>query len=270
METKPTGKVVSNQTTPGKVVTISSNAPAKMSAALNYELMVAWHSLAGPVTRERFFDEAFDELAYNFGQYLDTKASSNPKALQHVYEWGQVGTARLWKLNKTSQNENGFKIKFNFLTSKKMAPIDPVLTVPGKNGAIVTRSGIFKNKAAVMEYGDTVRISPVRAKYLAIPIKNISGTNSDKGIVFTNKPTVISNVGGKQAKLSFTRSFSSWMSSKGSSTVKRGKAVKKLERTAKLSGQGIPSRIRSISMKGKISFSEIDALAQETVMRNWE
>lgn len=269
MESKPSIKVVSNPKPGNRKLNISTNAPSVISSVLNYELMVAWHSMAGPVTRNRFFDEAFDELEYNFGQYLDTKAGSNPKALQHVYEWGQNGSTRLWKLKKTNVGDNGFKVKFNFLQSKRVSPIDPILLEPGPTGKVVKRSAVFRNKAAVMEYGDRVTISPKKSKYLAIPIKNVSGNSKDKGIVFSNKSVSISNIGGKDAKLSFTKSFSSWMSTKGSSVVKNGKAAKKLERVAKMSAQNVPSRIKSISMRGKISASEIDALAQAAVEGNW-
>jgi hypothetical protein len=269
MATKPRIKNVSSPV-PGKGgFNIITNAPTVMSSVLNYELMVAWHSLAGPVTRNRFFNEAFDELEYNFGQYLDTKAGSNPKALQHVYEWGENGSRRLWKLKKTDVSENGFKIKFNFLQSKRVSPIDPILLEPGPSGKTVKRSAVFKNKAAVMEYGDRVTIAPKKSKYLAIPMKNVSGNSKDRGIVFSNKSVSISNVGGKDAKLSFTNSFGSWMPSRGASIIKNGKAIKKLERAAKLSGQNVPSRIKSVSVKGKVSSSEIDALAQAAVEGNW-
>ena len=262
---KPRTVVSGNPTKGTGAVSLSTNGIARMSSAVTYELMVAWHSMAGPVARKKFFDEAFEELEFAFGQYIDTKAKSNPKALQHVYEWGQNGSVRLWRIKRTGSNDDGFKIKFNFVQSKTVAPIDPILKIAGPSGKVVKKSSIFKNKATVIELGTPVIIKRKTSNWLAIPSYRMSSSTSSNGITFSKGPIVINNPGGREAKLMFTKSFSGWFTNQGSRMVKNSNAVKKLEKRAKLAGQNPPTRIRNISMSGKVSFSEIDSMAERMV-----
>ena len=264
MSSKPYSSVISSGPSLGL---IKSNAAEIISSTLNYEMMVAWHAMSSEKATTEFFNEVFDELYYNFGQYMDTKSSSQSKMFKHVYEWNEVGSSnkRLWKWKKVGQSPEGFKIKPYFITSKVNAPIDPVLQIPGPTGKVVKRTGIFKDKASVIEFGQPVTIRVKTARYLAVPNKNLSpGSSNKKSITFTKGPITINYPGGKESKLAFTKAMSGWLYSKGIQSIKDGKAVRKVNRRISRAST-VPSRIRSIRFGGRISAAEIDALAARAV-----
>ncbi len=116
-------------------------------------------------------------------RYVDVSAKGNPAALQHVYEWYQVGSpsARLFNINYTVSNL-GLSINSNFKQSKTVKKDS---NVP------------FYNKAKIMEDGIPVTIKPTRSPVLVF---------SEGGeTVFTKKSITISNPGGSQARGSFEK-----------------------------------------------------------------
>jgi len=134
-----------------------------------------------------------NELLNNIGkntvqilqQFIDANARVNPEALHHVYEWSRTGSpdARLFDINYTVSGL-GLSLKSNFRQSTSV-----------KMGSNVP----FYNKAAIMENGIGVTISPRRSEVLAFD------DNGEQ--VFTRKPISVSNPGGDNVEGSFQRTF---------------------------------------------------------------
>lgn len=122
-------------------------------------------------------------------KYIDISARGNPSALQHVYEWYQVGSpnARLFDLNYTVSSL-GLSINATFKQSRTI-----------KNDSNVP----FYNKAKIMETGIPVTIRPTKSPVLAF----------DEGgeTIFTKKPVVVRNPGGDRARGSFEKTMDEFM-----------------------------------------------------------
>ena len=118
-------------------------------------------------------------------RYVDVSAKGNPAALQHVYEWYQVGSpsARLFNINYTVSNL-GLSINSAFTQSRTVKKDS---NVP------------FYNKAKIMEEGIPVTIKPTRSPVLVF--------NEGGQTVFTKKSVVVSNPGGSQARGSFEKTM---------------------------------------------------------------
>ena len=270
-------KPVINQPAPipiptGKSISAESNVAQAVMAAINYEVMVAWHSLASPSAKERFYEKSYPALKKGFGEYVDAKSLTNPKSLHHVYEWNKVGQppARLWNIKKSKGSSESFKISYYFNLSKTVAPIDPILKKPGPSGKFVSKSAVFKNKAIVMEAGNAVVVKRKTAKYLAIPAKNFNGSGSSRGIVFSRGPVTVRSPGGGLTTASFNKTFIGWFGS-GLATkyLKSAGIYKSLEDHTSRAGNNIPGKIKKLSIRGSISKSEIESLAQAAVGGSW-
>lgn len=118
-------------------------------------------------------------------RYVDVSAKGNPAALQHVYEWYQVGSpsGRLFNINYTVNNL-GLSINSTFTQSRTVKKDS---NVP------------FYNKAKIMEEGIPVTIKPTRSPVLVF--------NEGGETVFTKKSIVVSNPGGSQARGSFEKTI---------------------------------------------------------------
>jgi len=79
------------------------------------------------------------------GTYVDKMAAGNPAALHHVYEWGGLGSARLFDFDYVATNNSVTFSRGEFRQSSAVVP----------NG-----NAVFANKAEVMETKDSVTISP--------------------------------------------------------------------------------------------------------------
>jgi hypothetical protein len=153
--------------------------------------------------------------AINFVKKTNLLAKSIKKSFHHVYEWNGAGneSARLFRVIKKQEGGGNISIYYKFNNSKKRSPISPVLTVPSISGRKVTRSGIFKRKAEVMESGQEVSFRTSR---------HIAFSPRSGGIVFVppGKTISIKNPGGKSTTGSFEKHFRSWW------TVNFGNALK--------------------------------------------
>lgn len=116
-------------------------------------------------------------------QYIDSEARSNPRALHHIYEWYQTGsaTARLYDFDYTVSNL-GLSFKSNFKQSTTVA-----------NGS----STPFYNKARIMEEGIPVKISPKKSSKLVFEV--------DGETVFTSNEVTVENPGGDYVAGSFQK-----------------------------------------------------------------
>lgn len=113
-------------------------------------------------------DYTYTYLRSRFETSLDQAALLHPDLYHHVYEWGDnwatrhmnvgIPAMRLWRLVGTGTGTRK-AVGFTFLPSVRPTPIHP------KEAAAGVEAGkhIFTWKAPVMEYGQTVTISPEEA-----------------------------------------------------------------------------------------------------------
>jgi hypothetical protein len=253
----------------GRTVTIHTNLAEAVSGALYYELMVAWHAGGSPEAMRKYNDKIYQGVEKNFGQYVDARARLMPKKYHHVYEWGGNGikTARLWRMRKRNNGDSAMYLRYDFLTSKKVAPIHPSLQIPGPNGKVVKRSTVFKNKAFIMDEGIPVTVRRKQAKWLAMP--ETYSFERKQGIIFSKGPVTVKFPGGPDVRFSFAKTFSGYFSS--------GLAVKQLKssgvldtpaRLTRLAGNDVPSAIYSATVASRgINKAGIESMAKRNVER---
>lgn len=179
--------------------------------------------LLSPQTKKQLVDVAFSKSALAFVKKTNMIARSNKESFHHVYEWLGSGqeTSRLFRVIKKNNSPGSASVYYRFNTSKKKAPISSILKVPGPTGKVVTRSGVFKNKAEVMESGSEV--SFITRRTIAIP--------SGKSISFIppGKNVRIKSPGGPSVAGSFNRHFLTWWSANFPNSLEREGILNKLE-----------------------------------------
>lgn len=198
-------------------------------------------------TRHEIMSAAFSMSAIKFVKTTNVMARSIKKSFHHVYEWNAVGTesGRLFRIIKRQEAGGAAQIYYKFNNSKKKSPIAQALTVPGPSGRVVTRSGIFKRKAEVMESGRSVNF--VTTRYIAFSPK--SG-----GIVFIppGKSITIRNPGGEDTSGSFDKHFRSWWMINFQNTFNESAIPKRLEKNV----------ARALNKKGAGRTSARDAISK--------
>lgn len=154
--------------------------------------------------KKELMDTAFSIASLKFVKKINMMARSNKNAFHHIYEWDKTGveSGRLFRIVKRNSFPGSATVYSKFLSSKKNSPIAKSLKIPGSTGKIVTKSGIFKNKASVMEEGKSVGF--ITSRTIAF--------SSDNKIVFIppGKKITIKNPGGKNVVGSFNKNFESW------------------------------------------------------------
>lgn len=115
-------------------------------------------------------------LSSLFDLWMDNVARSQAREFAHVYEWPSeyqdynetVGNPRfrLWSHTLTGRGGNK-TASFTFLPSVRPSPVNPALLVPGPGGVVKEGVHVFVWKAAAMEYGIDIEVSPKLAKMLA-------------------------------------------------------------------------------------------------------
>ncbi len=140
---------------------LKDSTVAQISAYVYYEAAVMSKLTTNTQFKRLFTKTIFDQINTDFGNYVDALARSKPKSLHHVYEWKKTGnkTARLFRLNKISEDGLSFKVNYEFLPSKSM--------VPAASGR---RRHVFANKASIMEQGKPLVIRPKNAERLVFQI----------------------------------------------------------------------------------------------------
>jgi hypothetical protein len=178
----------------------------------------------------------FDQINLDFGNYIDALARSKPKSLHHVYEWKKTGnkSARLFKLNKTTQVGLSFGINYAFLPSKSMVP-----SATGK------RRHMFINKASVMEKGEPLVIRPKNADRLVFEI--------DGETVFMPKgaSVTVKRPGGSGARNQFTLAHSRFFSGRLVNDSIKKSGFQRLFNSSMTKALSVPSDIKRV----KYSFS---------------
>jgi len=136
--------------------------------------------------------EFFHNLGLNISEmlqkYIDSNARVNPTALNHIYEWYQVGSpnARLYDIKYTVSN-----LGLSFITNFKQSS-----TI--KDGSRVP----FYDKARIMEEGIPVTITPRNSNVLVF--------EKDGETVFTKNSVNVDNPGGDATTGSFEKVIDSF------------------------------------------------------------
>lgn len=161
--------------------------------------------LSNSETSRDLMTAAYSISALKFIKQTNLLARSAKKSFHHVYEWGAVGreNGRLFRIIKRQSGSTSASVYYKFNNSKKSSPIAPELRKSGKTGKKVTKSGVFKRKAEVMESGSPVSF---------ITSKNIAFSTKNSGIVFIppGKKINIINPGGQDTNGSFRNHFATW------------------------------------------------------------
>jgi hypothetical protein len=202
---------------------------AQISAYVYYEAAVISKLTTNRAFQNAFSKLIFDQINLDFGNYIDALARSKPKSLHHVYEWKKAGnkTARLFRLNKTSQVGLSFGVNYQFLPSKSMVP-----AATGK------RRHMFINKASVMEKGEPLVIRPKNAERLVFQV--------DGETVFMPKgaSVTVKRPGGSAARNQFTLAHSRFFSGRlVNDSIKRS-GFQKLFNSSITKALGVPSNIK--------------------------
>jgi len=176
---------------------LKDSTVAQVSAYVYYEAAVLSKLTSNAQFKGAFTKVIFDQINTDFGNYVDALARARTKSLHHVYEWKRTGvpTARLFKLNKVSQEGLSFKINYEFLPSRSMVP-----------SSTRKRRHVFVNKAAVIEAGKPLVIRPKNAERLVFEY--------DGEVVFMpkGKPVTVRRPGGSGATNQFTLAHSRFFS----------------------------------------------------------
>lgn len=182
---------------------ISPESQTRMYAEINNKID-GIKELKSSDTKRQILSAAFSISSLKFVRTTNMLARSAKSNFHHVYEWGQVGneSGRLFRIIKKQNSSSSMSIYYKFNNSKKMAPIASELKVPGKTGRVVSKSGIFKNKASVMENGSPV--SFVTQRTIAIP------SNGQVAFIPAGKNITIRNPGGSSTSGSFETHFRTW------------------------------------------------------------
>jgi len=176
---------------------LKDSTVAQVSAYVYYEAAVLSKLTSNAQFKGAFTKVIFDQINTDFGNYIDALARARTKSLHHVYEWKRTGvpTARLFKLNKVSQEGLSFKINYEFLPSRSMVP-----------SSTRKRRHVFVNKAAVIEAGKPLVIRPKNAERLVFEY--------DGEVVFMpkGKSVTVQRPGGSGARNQFTLAHSRFFS----------------------------------------------------------
>jgi hypothetical protein len=180
-----------------------------------------------------------------FEQYADAMARSNPKPLQHVYEFNMAGDqkSRLFK-STIATNSNGSVISYRFIKAK----------VPNNFGYM------FYNKAEVMERGNPIVIMPKSKQYLSYKL--------DNGRFIRSKKSVVNNPGGDVGG-NFNEEFDMFMKSRAKAVLKEFRFFEKVNNTIRAKRKISMMKINSNSVKNSATLAVADArqVAVQTEVR---
>lgn len=217
----------SNQSGPLKDSTV-----AQVSAFVYYEAAVISKLTSNQRFQNAFTTIMFDQINNDFGNYIDALARSKPKSLHHVYEWKKTGnkSARLFSMNKISEQGLSFRINYEFTPSTSM--------VPSSNGK---RRHVFANKAEIMEKGNPLVIRPKNSERLVFQI--------DEEIIFMpkGKSVTVKRPGGPAARNQFTSAHSRFFSGRLINDSIKRSGFQRIFNSSMTKALGVPSNIKKVS-----------------------
>lgn len=214
----------------GKAV-FKDSTVAQVSAYLYYQANVIGKLTSNKSFQSAFSKAVFDQIKEDFGAYIDAQSRVKPKSLHHVYEWGKTGAkaARLFKLNKLSQDGLSFKFNYELILSKTAVPTSKD-----------RKKYIFANKASVMEAGMPVKIAPVASKRLVF--------ESDGITVFMpiGASVTVKSPGGRGVRNQFMLMYSRWFSGQSVNESIKRSGFQRIFNTGLSKAMKVPPNIKRI------------------------
>jgi hypothetical protein len=210
---------------------LKDSTVAQISAYVYYEAAVISKLTTNKKFQQAFTKIIFDQIDTDFGNYIDALARSKPKSLHHVYEWKKTGNknARLFKLNKISEDGLSFRVNYDFLPSRSL--------VPASNSR---RRHMFVDKASVMEKGNPLIIRPKSADRLVFEI--------DGETVFMPKGAAVTvrRPGGSAATNQFSLAHSRFFSGRlVNESIKRS-GFQRIFNSSMTKALRVPSNIKKV------------------------
>jgi len=210
---------------------LKDSTVAQISAFVYYEAAVISKLTTNKAFKNAFTKIIFDQIDADFGAYIDALARTRPKSLHHVYEWKKAGnkSARLFKLNKISDQGLSFRVNYEFLPSRSM--------VPAPKGK---RRHMFINKAQIMEEGNPLVIRPKNAERLVFEY--------DGETIFMPKgaPVTVRRPGGSAARNQFSLAHSRFFSGRlVNESIKRS-GFQKVFNSSMTKALKVPSDIKKV------------------------
>jgi len=210
---------------------LKDSTVAQISAYVYYEAAVLSKLSATSGFQKLFTKTIFNQINIDFGNYIDSLARLKPKSLHHVYEWKKTGnkTARLFKINKISEQGLSFRLNYDLLPSRSM--------VPASNGR---RRHMFANKAAVMEAGRPLVIRPKNAERLVFEI--------DGEMVFMpkGKSVTVKRPGGSSATNQFALAYSRFFSGNLVNLSIKNSGFQRIFNSSMSKALSVPSNIKKV------------------------
>jgi hypothetical protein len=179
----------------GKNTKVHNELPLISQSIANAVATVAW-GISSPRGQANIQRSIENSVKRKFIPYMNAMARANKSSLHHAYEWGKVGqtSARLFDLTipSASRGKANFSMKLGFRPSMSLVPLTEAQRTPNEfTGAVVEQRHVFWNKAMVMEYGQSVTVRPVKARYMAFDTPPGAPYRSKSGLTFTSKPVNI-------------------------------------------------------------------------------
>lgn len=136
-----------------------------------------------------------------FGLFVDSRASNQPKKFWHLYESGGVGNPRqrLFMIQPTT-GTNAYLVNYGWRFLQAQKP-----NIEDSRGHKSKTPQVFRNKAWLVENGATVFIKPKSTGFLVFP-----GLDGD--LVFTNKP-IVRDFGGTEGEGQFNKTMDEFATS---------------------------------------------------------
>lgn len=211
----------------------------KVLALSSYDSTILQSLYINPVNKQKINRGAALLIKNYFNQYVDSRARQNPSAYHHVYEFDKTGnqSARLFNAIIGNSGDGSAIITYSFTPAKDPNP----------------EGYPFPNKAEVMENGETIIVTPKKARYLRFEIND--------GQFVTLEKAVIRNPGGVQVKGSFESTFRTFMASQASPLLERFGYFKKIEQAMINRRRLMVPRINSGMTTDAIKRGKMDAMA---------
>jgi len=217
---------------------------AQISAYVYYTAQVISKLTTNKQFQNKFAKTMFDQIQSDFGAYIDAQARVKPKSLHHVYEWKRTGdmNARLFKLNKISQDGLSFRLDYELLPSRSLVP-----TGKGKH------RHVFANKASIMEAGMPVVIAPRAAERLVFETNGITVFMPKGASVTVKRP------GGAGARNQFGLAYSIFFSGQLVNSSIKKSGFQKIFNSGMTKALKLPANIKTVQYKFSANSIKIQA-----------
>lgn len=205
---------------------------AQISAAIYYKSHAIIGLTESPKIKGAFKKIIFEQVQEDFGLFMDAQARSKPKTYHHVYEWKKAGNkeSRLFKLNPLQSEDMSVRFSYSFKPSSSL--------VPSSNG---NRRHVFAQKAAVMEEGRPLKISPRYAERLVFEVNAGYTVYMPKG-----ESVVVKRPGGNSVKGAFQSAYKMFFSGNLVNLSIKKSGFQKIFTAAALRSLSLPSDIRKV------------------------